>query len=139
MDRTPNRDAEPTRTVRKRIGFIGRGDIDTRETGLIWYIGRCFATLGKTVVLVPAKGAAAALKEGVEREGGRLEELTSGVIESADFTFIYPDQRLLSQLKRKYTDIEKRSDVLIIPQDHLDLWYTALQSVIGEKGLVAPE
>lgn len=124
--------------AKRKIGFIGKANITPHEAGLLWYIGRCIAALGHEVLLVPAKGAANALREGVEIEGGRLTLLTTGTVEQADHTHIYPDAPLLEKLKKKYPDIEDRPDVLIIPRDRLDEWYEAVRTVLVERGVTPP-
>lgn len=143
MVRSRKRSAATTEPVRRlrnpRIGFIGKGTLTPKETGVIWYIGRCIARLGHTLVLVPAKGAATAMREGAEVEEGTLETLKEGVIESADHTLIYPDAPLLKKLEEKYIDLHTRTDVAVITQDNLDEWYNAVREVVTEKGLPLPD
>jgi hypothetical protein len=136
--RRPKATTEPVRR-RRRIGFIGTGQVTPKEAGLLWYIGRCIVVLGHEVVLVPAKGAATALREGVEAQGGTVTPLASDTIGNADHTQIYADPPLLEKLKQKYEDLETRSDVIIIPRARLDEWYDAVRQVIAERGLTPPE
>ena len=139
MVRTSGVQARSTEPVHRRgIGFIGKGTVNPKEAGLLWYIGRCIAIIGHTVILVPAKGAADSLREGVKVEGGSLKELTTGVIEEADHTLIYPDAPLLARLKKKYDDIETRDDVLIIQENQLDEWHDAVQTRLIELGFQPP-
>lgn len=139
MDRTDTGKTSPTRTVLRnpRIGFIGKGKLTPKETGIIWYIGRCIARLGHTVVLVDAGAGATALREGMEVEGGRLDKVTEKVIESSNHTLIYPDKPLLERLKKAYEDIETRDDVVII--SNIDGWYDAVKQVLTDKGITHPD
>jgi hypothetical protein len=143
MDETNTGESSGTAIVRRlrnpRIGFIGRASLTPQETGIIWYIGRCIARLGHTIVFVEAKGAATALKEGVVSEEGKLDILETGVIESADHTLIYPDPQLLERLKKKYPDITTRTDVAIIRSDQLNEWYEAVRTILSEKGIPLPD
>ncbi len=89
--------------------------------------------------MVPAPGAATALREGVEAQGGFVKSVDSDTIGNADHTQIYADTPLLEKLKQKYEDLETRDDVVIIPRARLDEWYDAVIQVIRERGLTPPE
>ena len=134
---------QQTRTTkplpRRRIGFIGKSNINPKEAGLLWDIGRCIAIIGHTVILAPAKGATVALREGIKVEGGSLEEVKSNIIEQADHTLIYPDTQLLERLREKYDDIEARDNVLIIHENQLDEWHAAVQYRLLELGHQLPD
>lgn len=128
----------PVQLINPRIGIIGRANLTPKETGVIWYIGRCLARLGHTAIIVPAKGTANTIKEGVETEEGKLEFLDTGVIESSDHTMLYPDPPLLERLRLKYPDLDTRTDVVLITEDNLDEWYDAVRQVMRDKGLELP-
>jgi hypothetical protein len=142
MDRTDTSSEKPARTVRnwkqKRIGFVGKGVLTPKETGIIWYIGRCIAKLGHTVIIAKAQGATGALRDGVEREGGSLETVTSGIIEASDHTWIYPDPQLTAKMKMKYPDLLERDDVIIITEEQLDEWYESVRTVLLERNVALP-
>ncbi len=143
MDGTDTGKPSGTATVRRlrnpRIGFIGRGSLTPQETGIIWYIGRCIARLGHTLVYVEAPGAATAIKEGVVSEDGKLDPVKAGVIESANHTLIYPDPQLTVKLKLRYPDLETRPDVVIIRQDELHEWYEAVRTILSSRGIPLPD
>lgn len=146
MDKSRKRGAAPTELVRgrgglvnPRIGIIGRATLTPKETGVLWYIGRCLARLGHTTVVVPAQGTADAIREGVKVEEGSLAELPKGVIENSDRTLIYPDAALLERLQKAYPDLATRKDVVVITEDNLDEWYDAVRQVMLDKGLALPE
>jgi hypothetical protein len=140
MDRTDTGAAKPAGTLRpRRIGFIGKGTLTPKETGLVWYIARCVAKLGHTVVLAKAAGVAKAVEEGVGYEAGSLEVVRTGVIEASDHTMIYPDSPLLIKLKARYPDIETRTDVAIITESNLDEWYDAVRTILTERKVALPE
>lgn len=124
--------------IPRRVGFIGKGDIEPYDIAQLWYIGRCIAKLGHTLVIVPADGAANAIRRGVEAEGGAIEALDSGVIESSAHTLIYPDTRLLERLRTRYPDIEERKNVTIIREGQLDGWFDAMKVILTERGINLP-
>jgi hypothetical protein len=140
MDRPETGTTKSARTLRtKRIGFIGKGTLTPKETGLIWYIARCVTRLGHTVVLAQAPGVSKAVEEGVVFEGGGLDIVLTGVIEASDHTMIYPDSILLDRLKVKYSDILTREDVAIITEDNLDEWYDAVRTILSNRGVALPD
>jgi hypothetical protein len=95
--------------------------------------------MGHTTVIAKAGGATAALREGVKLEGGKLDELQSGVIEASDHIWIYPDTPLLTRLTIAYPDLATRENVLIIKHDQLDEWYDAVRNITLEKLGSLPE
>lgn len=139
----PTRDGEvrpePSTTFkRKRIGVLGKAVLNDHEKHQITRLGRCLAVLGHTTQVVPAKGVADKVREGVEAQGGRIELLESGVIDVSDHTFVYADPRLLGRLRTHYPDLEDNDKVTVIRADQLDEWIAAVETVMQEKGLTPP-
>lgn len=91
------------------------------------------AQMGHTLCIVPAKGVADVLREGVKAEGGETLELDKGVIEHSSHTMIYPDKRLLSRLLAAYPDLNENANVTIIEPDRLDEWVKAIETVATER------
>lgn len=139
MVRTSLRSESPARAVPGRtIGFIGRGgSITKEEAGLLWYIGRCFARLNRPVILVPKGAVNNALREGVIEQDGDLKEVSGGVLEEAQHTFILSDDTLTKRLKSAYADIRLRPDVTFI--ESLEEWYDAMRKILTEKGVSLPD
>jgi hypothetical protein len=126
------------RPQHKLIGFIGRRLISDYEAASLTYIGRCIAALGHTLVIVPAPGAAAALREGVEAQGGEVRTLEAGVLEVADRTLLYPDPKLTERLRAAYPDIDERENVVFIEERQLDEWVDAMKSILSDYGIARP-
>ena len=123
-----------------RIGFIGRADITEEERTDLIFVGRCIARWGHTYVSVQAQGAEAAVREGVEIEGGQVESLQTGVLETANQTLLYPDTRLLVRLRNKYKDLRQREgkSVTVLERGQLGWFVNAVKEVFEEEGLEIP-
>lgn len=80
--------------------------------------------MGHEVVLIPGTPASDAVREGVMAGQGKLDEIESGVIEAASFTWIYTDDSLTKKLANK--DKEK---YILINEDQLTEWLEAVRSV----------
>lgn len=122
----------------RRIGVIGKATLTADETTKLTYLGRCIARLGHTLVATDAAGFTAAVKSGVEREGGQLVAVGRAVIDAADHTLVYPDDKLLGRLERAYPDLHTRSDVLVVRSEQLDEWLDAVLTVMRERGVDPP-
>lgn len=137
MDGTDNGQVRTPRL----IGIIGKLVLNAHEKEALVYIGRCIALLGHTLVIVPAKGTADAIREGIQVEGGETRELETGVIDTADHTLVYPDKRLLSRLLTAYPDIKDNANehVTVIAADLLDEWVDAMKLILIEKEITPPQ
>ena len=129
---------EPRRPEHKVVGFIGRGTVNHYEAASLRYIGQCIARLGHTLLIVPAKGAASALREGVEAQEGEVRTLEAGVLDVADRTLLYPDTLLLARLKTAYPDLEQRENVVIIEDTQLDQWVDAMKEILDAYNIPRP-
>lgn len=144
MDRTHRGSSTTANPVAQRpqprsIGFVGKTNITDYQAAILTYIGRCIAALGHTLVIVPAKGSATALREGVELQGGKVRTLEAGVLEVADRTLLYPDPPLLARLEHTYKDLRARHDVAIIEDDNaLDGWLIAMKRILTKFGIDLP-
>lgn len=121
-----------------RIGFIGKPEITPEEASIIQYIGRGIALLGHTTVIVPAKGASDSIRKGIKEEGGKLDEIKTGIIEKADHTIVYANNHLLERIRKRYPDIDLRKDVVIIFEDEINDFLAATKEVLREHGLEIP-
>lgn len=144
MDRSHRRPAATARPVvgtrpkAKHIGFIGKADISDYETACLQYIGKCLAALGHTLVSVPARGSEAALRVGVEAQGGAVHSIGAGVLDTAERTLLYPDPHLTERLKKAYPDIEHRDDVVFITDGQLHEWVDAMKQILDDHGINRP-
>lgn len=126
------------RPAHKSVGFIGRGTISDYEAICLTYIGKCIALLGHTLIVVPAKGAATALREGVEAQGGEVRTLEAGVLEVSDRVLLYPDPQLTQRLRAVYPDIDERESVVFIRDNQLDEWVDAMKAILDDYGIERP-
>lgn len=126
------------RPTPKLVGFVGKPDITEYEAACLIYIGRCIQQLGHTLVIVPAPGAASALREGVEAQGGEVRIIEAGVLDVADRTLLYPDPTLLKRLERAYKDLHERENVVIIKDDQLPEWVDAMKTICDDYGIERP-
>jgi hypothetical protein len=142
MVQSDRRKAAAPRPVRgpdyRLIGFIGKAVITDYEAAALRYIGRCLAALGHTLVIAPARGAATALREGVEEQGGEVRTVEAGVLAVADRTLLYPDTQLSDRLSAAYPDIGEREDVVFIRADQLDEWVDAMKDTLDGYGIARP-
>lgn len=141
MARPSRRTATAPRPVGRKpllVGFIGKPDITEYEAASLTYIGRCIAALNHTLIIVPAKGAADALRKGVEEQGGEVRTVTAGVLDVADRILLYPDPRLTERLREAYPDIDQRENVVFIEADQLDEWADAMKTILDERGIKRP-
>ena len=142
MDRPESRQAAPARPVPRpnprKIGFIGKSSITAYEAACLEYIGKCLAQIGHSLVLVPAKGSAAAMRVGVEAREGKVHEVQSGVLDQADRILIYPDTRLFQRLEQTYPDITERENVVFIYPNQLDEWVRAMKEILNDYGIALP-
>jgi hypothetical protein len=122
----------------RAIGFIGKGSLTDYETACLQYIGKCIARLGHTLIIVPAIGAATALRVGMEEQEGEVREVKEGTIDLADHTLVYPTPQLLSALKVKYPDLLDRDDVVIIAEGQLDEWVDAMKAILRDYQITPP-
>lgn len=122
----------------KTIGFVGKGEITDYEQACLFYIGRCLALMGHSLLTVPAPGSETALRGGVEREGGTVSHVPTGVLDIADRTLLYPDPHLTSRLSSAYPDIGTRDDVVFISEAELDHWVDAMKSILRDYGINRP-
>jgi hypothetical protein len=120
------------------IGVIGKSVLTSREKATLTYIGRCIALLGHRLAFIPAKGTADAVREGMAAEGGELLELESDVIGQSDMTWIYPDKRLLSRLLIAYPNLDNHDHAVVIREDQLDEWASAVKQVLSDKDIPHP-
>lgn len=139
-DRKPAAAARPVgaRPRNLLVGFIGKPDITDYEAASLTYIGKCIAQLRHRLILVPAKGAADALRVGVEAMGGEVRTVTAGVLDVADRILLYPDSRLTERLEQAYPDIRERENVVFIGEDQLDEWVDAMKTILDERGIPRP-
>lgn len=136
MDEPDNRVVRPPRN--RTIGIIGKPKLSRTEHDALAYIGRCIARRGQRLATVPAPGTAAAVREGVESEGGEVVALAENVVDASDHTFIYPDTTLLTRLLTAYPDLHDRSDITVIHTKDLSTWVLAAKEVLIEVGLTPP-
>lgn len=136
MDAPDNRPVRPPRN--RVIGIIGKPKLSKLERDALTYIGKCIARRGQKLATVPAPGAAGAVREGVESEGGEVVSLAENVIDASDHTFIYPDETLLTRLLTVYPDLHEREDITVIAPHELPLWTRAAKEVLIEVGLTPP-
>lgn len=122
----------------KRIGFIGRNDINDTEAATLRQIGRAIARLGHTLVTVPTEGATARLREGVVDEEGVMVDLQTGVLEASDHTLLYPNPRLLARLREKYPALENEYKVTILQPNQLSLFWQSMVQIMQEMGMDIP-
>lgn len=137
MDRTSLSGSGPTHPVR-RIGFVGTGELDPYEEGVLYHIGRCIARLGHTIVTTNENKGNVSLRKGVKREKGLVDTIETGVIESSDHTLIYSNDNLHQRLKEKYEDLEERNDVLLLTSKNIDEWHDAVIETLKERGVDIP-
>lgn len=126
------------RPEHRRIGFIGKPNITDFEAASLTYIGQCLARLGHTLVIVPAKGAVTALRVGVEAQGGSVQEVQRGVLDTSDRTLLYPDPPLLQRLEKAYPDLHTRKDLAIINDHELDEWVDVMKEILTEYNIERP-
>ena len=129
---------ERSRPEHRVIGFVGKGAITEYEEAALTYIGKCIAALGHTLIIVPAKGAATALRVGVETQGGKVQLVEAGVLDRADRTLLYPDPNLLDRLKRAYPDLDNMKNVVNLAEHDLDMWIDALKAILDEYQISRP-
>lgn len=110
-----------------RIGFIGKARLTDEEKEALTVIGSVAGQLGHTIVLIPGTAGSDAVREGVTNVGGRLDEISERVIESANHTIIYADEPLLKKLQKHYPDM---SNTTIIRADELVKWADALKELL---------
>lgn len=122
----------------KVIGFIGKPEVTDYEAAVLTYIGKCLGQLGHSLLIVPAKGATAAIKEGVEAQGASVSEITAGVIPMADRTLVFPDKALTERLAAAYPDIGERENVVFINPSQLDEWLDAMKAILKDYGIPLP-
>lgn len=123
----------------KRIGFIGRTDISDSEKETLIKIGRSLARLGHTLVTVPAEGATACVREGVEAEKGHILDLHQGVLEQSDHTLLYASPRLLERLRSAYPALEISYKVTILRPHQLQIFWGAMAQIMAEQGIAIPK
>lgn len=136
MDRSHNRQSRDL--PRRRIGIIGKTVLNDAEKQKLYRFGQCIAILGHTTQLIPAKGTADQVSEGVKAQGGEINVLEVGVIDASDHTFVYPDPRLLSRLRHSYPNLDTDKNVTVIREDQLDRWLVGTITIINELGLTPP-
>lgn len=143
MDGTSRSSKKSARTVsfaRKRIGFICKeGPLQPDEGGTLYYLGRCIARLGHTLVTTEAENEGTnLLRKGMKVEDGILESVQRGVIEASDHTWIYADTHLLERVRSRHPDLDTREDVLIVYPEQLVEWAEAVRQVMYERGVIRP-
>ena len=122
----------------KVIGFIGKPEITDYEAAVLEYIGKCLGKLGHSLLIVPARGATAAIEKGVESQGAGVSKITAGVIPMADRTLVYPDKALTERLAAAYPDIGERENVVFINPSQLDEWLEAMKAILKDYGIPLP-
>lgn len=139
MDRPDDREVR-TRTgaTPRLIGIIGKTVLNDQEKASLRWIGRAIARLGHHLAYIPAKGTSDQLREGVEAENGETQRLDTQIIETADHTLIYPDQRLLSRLRNSYPNLDNEENVSVIDPPELPLWIKAIEALLNERGITSP-
>lgn len=135
MVKSRSRSKATAKPVGRRIGFVGRNTITEDEGDILRNIGRYIARFGHTLVIAPTIGSVNAVREGVVSEGGRIEEVTAGVLDASDHSLLYPDPQLLQRMRERYPDIETNPRYSIITPDNLVEWYDAISTVAREKGI----
>lgn len=123
---------------RRLIGVIGKSVLTDAEKQKLYRFGQCIAILGHTTAVIPTKGTADQVSEGVKAQGGEIRVLESGVIDASDHTFVYPDSRLLSRLQHQYPNLTENKNVTVIREDQLDRWLVGTIRLINELGLTPP-
>jgi hypothetical protein len=118
----------------RKLGVIGKGSLTPYEEEGIRYIGRCIAVLGHTLVIAEAPGVAAAVRGGVEVEGGEVLLVPNRVIEQSDLTLVYADSPLLTRLRSAYPDLDTRVTMI----DNIDRWLDAIKTIFHQLKLEPP-
>jgi hypothetical protein len=126
------------RPTHKLVGVIGRPDITDYEKACLYHIGQCIAKLGHTLIIVPAEGVAAAIRGGVESEGGSVQTVEAGIFQLADRILIYPNPQLLVRIKRAQPDYESNKKVVIITQEQLEGWVDAMHTLLRDYDIPRP-
>lgn len=131
LDRPDNREDRVRTGSPKRIGIIGKADLTEEERTALFRLGTQIAQLDCTVVLIPTKGTANTVREGVEAADGETEIVDRGVITRADHTLVYPDSVLLTRLLEAYPDLEDNDKVTIIDEGCVPRWNVAMEQLIN--------
>ena len=135
MDETHHR--QETESVR-RIGIVGTLAISKKDKPLFFWLGRALFRLNKELLAIQTKGLVGQVRDGFELEGGSVVQLEGNLVEAADRTYAFVDDKLMKALSNRYQDIENREDIVLIwPKDYEEL-RQVVSDIMGERGIPLP-